>query len=477
MTALWLPADSPSGAAEYYRNPHVRQRMREYCGQVGGAPPSAAYLVGLGPQDGLMPSWDQHPVTPPAEIERLWDVGCDISRALWDTRDLILILDIDYQNVDQPAEPYLRPAEVFVKLEPVYRTVRRVLAHHGILALPVMTGRGYHFVGRVPLASPVVARLARLLPGVPAWYQGLERRRQPGVTATMTPEHASAADGLGLIVEALAHDVLVKAQPASQIPVVFNGTVVGAGGIGRECASIDFSYAGDPLDVRHVRVLFSAYQWHRIRPDLFGWDGGASKPPLASLPRGRAGLIHLLSAGHGFAAAAAAAVTPAPIPDVSAGLSLFIDRYEQSALSVFHRDYLARRARHTAPVPRADTEELPPCVRAPLLWPNDLLLKPAHIQHVVRGCLARGWDPVDVAVLVKSKYEEDHGWGARWSWMHAQTRADFDVRVFAGLIAVGHDSLIDFNCVSTQEKGVCPGVPCLRDLREERDRLLTGGTP
>jgi hypothetical protein len=51
-------------------------------------------------------------------------------------------------------------------------------------------------------------------------------------------------------------------------------------------------------------------------------------------------------------------------------------------------------------------------------------------------------------------------------------RADFYTRLFAGLLAVGRDQLVDFNCVSTQEKGLCPGVPCGWDLRTLRESLL-----
>ena len=54
----------------------------------------------------------------------------------------------------------------------------------------------------------------------------------------------------------------------------------------------------------------------------------------------------------------------------------------------------------------------------------------------------------------------------------AQTWAEFDVRVFAGMIATGVDEGIDFNCRSAQEKGLCPGLVCTHDLRVDRERLL-----
>ncbi len=471
MSTSRLPADLPGSAVEYYQDPNVRQRIFEYCGAIGDGPPSAAFVAGVGPEHGPRASWERGTVLPPSDLWRLWDTGCDVSRSLWDERDLVFLVDLDYQNPDQPAEPYLRPAEVFVKLEPVYRAVRRILARHDVHPVSVMTGRGYHFTGRVPLTSAVVPRLAGLVPGVPEWFHSLEDRRPPGVTAGMTAEQAAASVGLGLVIEFLAHQVLAEAQPESRIPVVLNGTVVGSGYLGRECSSIDFSHAGDPLDVRHFRMVFSTYQWHRLRPDIFGWAVAAEVPPLVALPRDRAGLLPMLRRGHGFAAALVVASTPVEMPDIGAGLSSLVDDYEASRLCAFHRDYLARRRRHAGGAPALDMSTVPPCVRSPFGRPNDLLLKPAHLQHVVRGLMAHGWDPVEIAVLVKSKYEEDHEWGARWRWMHPGTRADFDVRVFAGLIASGADALIDFNCVSAQEKELCPGVRCQMDLREERDQL------
>ena len=61
--------------------------------------------------------------------------------------------------------------------------------------------------------------------------------------------------------------------------------------------------------------------------------------------------------------------------------------------------------------------------------------------------------------------------------MHARTRAEFDVRVFAGLIAAGLDEMVDFNCVSAREKNICPDAGCLHDLRIDRERLMARTRP
>ena len=72
---------------------------------------------------------------------------------------------------------------------------------------------------------------------------------------------------------------------------------------------------------------------------------------------------------------------------------------------------------------------------------------------------------------------EDFDWGDRWIWLDARTRAEFDVRVFAGLLAAGLDRGVDFNCRSAQEKELCPGTPCRYDLRTTRQRLLWSLVP
>jgi hypothetical protein len=73
---------------------------------------------------------------------------------------------------------------------------------------------------------------------------------------------------------------------------------------------------------------------------------------------------------------------------------------------------------------------------------------------------------------VWSRYARDFQWGDRWARLDPQRRAEFDVRVFAGALLAGLDRAIDFNCVSSQEKGLCPRSGCTHDLRDDRERLL-----
>jgi hypothetical protein len=76
---------------------------------------------------------------------------------------------------------------------------------------------------------------------------------------------------------------------------------------------------------------------------------------------------------------------------------------------------------------------------------------------------------------VRSKFVNPcHGWGDRWREYDPATRAEFYVRLFAGQIATGLDTGVDFNCVSQQEKQFCWN-PCgcsLEPFREKLGRLF-----
>jgi hypothetical protein len=85
--------------------------------------------------------------------------------------------------------------------------------------------------------------------------------------------------------------------------------------------------------------------------------------------------------------------------------------------------------------------------------------------------LALGWHPRHIAGLIRSKYERDFGWGKYWYIYNAGCRADFYVRIFSGLFSTGRDDAVDFNCVSTREKGICcTGGDC--SLHQFRNSLI-----
>lgn len=463
--------------AEYYRLPAVRDRIREFCGGGAERPLSCVTLSAIGDSEDSGRCWELAHHYPPDSLNSLLDAGYDVARSLWDKDSLLLYLDIDYQNVDFAGEPYAHPADTFLKLEPTYQAARQVLRQFQIPSLAIMTGRGYHFVDRIPIDAPQVDQLAGLVAEDPAWLATFAARRLTWMPASLDARRARAHTGLGMLVEYLGHQIMRIAGPKSPIPVMFNGTVVGPGIIGRECTSIDLSSAGDPFDIRHVRVAFGAYQNHRLRPDLVGEHIATAVPPFIVLPRGNETLFSMLEAGRGpDRAAQLSRRRSVSLPIATHGVTRLLEDYRRSPLARFHRDYYAIQPHPPTAWPdtydQFDARTLPNCAAISLLHPNDLLLQPTYLQHVTRMLMARGWHPRHIAGLIHSRYAQDHGWGSRWTRIDPSTRADFDVRVFAGMLATGLDQVIDFNCKSAQDKGLCPRMPCTFDLRRDRERLL-----
>lgn len=453
----------------YYGDRDVRARLAEYCGASPGSGATAAFVAGLDPDwRGPRARWETAALGATADLDVMLERGGDVARSLWDRDALLFHLDLDYQNTDAPGEPLAYPAEAFFRLEPVYRAIRREMLRFDLPLFVLMTGRGYHFTGRVRLDDPIIPLLAALVPAVPRWHAGVASRRPQGVDAALTQAHARAHAGLGCLVEYVAHRVIRRIGLMSPVPVVVNGTVVGTGLTGRAAASLDFSYLGDPLDVRSIRMAFSLYQMHRMRADMVGARVAAGVPVLAAVPRAR-GVEEALLSRLPESARAIAGRTRAVIPDVSAGVLRLLDEYRHSRLATVHHQYFAECERDEA---ARDPGDLPPCVARALDEPNDWLLQPAFVQQVTRALMAGGWSPAQIARLVFDRYGTDARWGDHWARRDRWTRAAFDVGVFAALIETGLDEGVDFNCVSAREKGLCPGTGCAFNLADLRERML-----
>jgi len=232
--------------------------------------------------------WALDPRFPTHALDDLLDRGADVFRSTWDRDNLLVHLDIDYLNADLLGHAFARPVDVFERIEPTYQALTRRLGRYGMAPLAVMTGRGYQWAGRIPLESPLVARLATVAPEMPDWYYTQNDRLPSWIRDRLTFTQARAHVGAGLVLEHLAHRLIQQAAPHSPLPIVLNGTNVGFGAGGREAVSIDLSSAGDPMDVRHMRVAFGGYQLHRFRPDAFGPEVPARRDAApASIARRR----------------------------------------------------------------------------------------------------------------------------------------------------------------------------------------------
>jgi hypothetical protein len=414
-----------------YQLDAVRQRMREYLGAVAGRPPTALFVSRCD-----RGSYQQIEPLPVAELDRLLERGQDAARSLWDRAALLAHLDVEYVNFDFPGEPFLDPVRAFYLQEPVRLAAERVLAGHRLRPLWLLSGRGYHLIWQVPRNSQAFALLAGV-GRVPEHLLARYARPQPPAGAAIDPDTARAYAGLGMVMEHLARSIQRLARPHSAMPVELTAQRVAPQQVGREMISIDVSEYADPLDRRMIRLPFSAYR----KP----WENGSIRdaetrqriPLMVMVPLdGQTPWPGLAARRFLEPAADLAQRTSTRIPDQAAATERLVGDYTRSRLARFHRDFYARQQQPPERWPqtydRFSPASLPADARLALEQANDQLLKPERLRALVRAMLQLGWHPRDVAGLIRSKYERDHGWGGEWYTYDAATRADFYTRLFAG---------------------------------------------
>ena len=436
----------------------VRQRIVEY---LGGRRLRDATCTFLGRLDAGNPSLFER--QPPDALDRMLDEGDELARSLEDRLSMLIHLDIEYVNFDDPAAAYLDAPRIFRLQEPLVEAIEARLLAFGIRYLHLVTGQGHHFVWRIAKESAVARAIA-----------GLDICTPPDVA---TPPAEPLFPHLALMMEHFAHLVKQDAAAVCEIPVEITAQHVGPGASGmREMLSIDLSEYGDPLHSRMIRIPYTVYRkpWLSGLISRMGIEARVNE--FFTLPLHEMGLAQLLKERHLPAKITALARRAGVnIPLQERGTARLMDDYLRSALCAFHRSFYAISQDH--PSQWADgydmtpLETLPPCAAHVLTQANDLLLKPSGIQLVTRWLLALGWHPRHIAGLVRSKFANPaFGWGEKWREYDPAMRAEFYVRLFAGQIATGLDAGVDFNCVSQQEKQFCWN-PCGCSLEPFRAAL------
>jgi hypothetical protein len=425
-----------------WRDPTVRQRIVEY---LGARRLSEATCAFLGTLDAANPSlFERHP---PDHLDYMLEDGCELARSLEDRVSMLIHLDIEYVNFDDPAAAYLNAPRTFRLQEPLVEAIEARLLAFGIRYLHLVTGQGHHFVWRIPKESPVARSIADL--GICTPWD------------VSTPMVEPLFQHLALMMEHFAHLVKRDAAPHCEVPVEITAQHVGPGASGaREMLSIDLSEYGDPLHSRMIRIPYTIY----LKPWLSGLIGRLGITDRVNefftLPLHEMSLMQLLLERHcpekimGLARRAGV-----NIPVQERGTARLKDHYLQSELCAFHREFYAIPQHHPSSWKDHDMtplEALPPCAQHVLHEPNDWLLKPSGIQLVTRCLLALGWRPRHIAGLIRSKFTDPaYDWDDKWREYDPAMRAEFYVRLFSGQIATGSDRGIDFNCVSQQEKQFC----------------------
>ena len=448
----------------YYQDSGVRKRMCEFLGGTDLKHATALYIAGT---DGYS---DYQVQSPPTDLIEYLEGALEVDRSLWDTQSLIADIDLEYHNFDYPAAPWRDPARAFQLQQPVLDATLQILGKAGIAPLTLVSGRGFHLVWAVLRKSGAFRHLARL-GRVPASLKSRNAQACAPNGASVDPDLACAFSGLGLIMEFVGHLVLEASMERCLLPVQPAAIEVGPGIYGREIISLDLSEYGDSLHTRHVRIPFSAY----LKPRQFEWMFGESEVrrllPIFEIPLSDMAPAQAITAMRDpDAVLEIAQHVSAAIPDQSEAMEELLDNYEHSELAIFH-DQFYMQLREGTSLPNCSIPT-PPCAQFLLEKPNDWLLKPAALQHIVRVLTAIGWSPSSIAHRICASYSKDCDWGNTWDRLEPCSRAIFYTRLFAGMIATGLDKLIDFNCVSHQEKGYCMIPDCSSNLILYRDMLL-----
>lgn len=462
---------------EYYSNPNVRERIAEYCGGASAEPMSftAEYLVGYGAY--LKASQKKEFVSSDVSgFHWILDHGLDIFRSVWDKESTIAVLDVEYYNLDYPGEIYYDPYACFLKLEPLYQIIQQKLKEWRIPHLTLMTGQGYHFAWKIGADSPAdrsLEQLGRVSDSLAEKYEVTTTHRHRRVSL----QHGRAFDGLGRVMEYISHDLLRSAGDASPVPLVFSDIVVGpVNDWAREAISIDLSAFGDPITMRDIRCPFSTHQKHKLQVYKVGKQIAREIPIQLSLPRrDELPLYELLKFRRNYdASAEMASVGSCVLPDAANSFYPLIQQYRTSSLAQFHEEFDSVEHDHLKEWSKTydalNLSKLPPCIALPLARPNPLVLQPTHLQNISRYLYLSGWHPKHIGGLIRSKYERNFRWSEDWTHLDAATRANFWVRLYSGALAVGLDQRTDFNCVSMQERGLCPKPWCGHNLADTGEK-------
>jgi hypothetical protein len=220
-----------------------------------------------------------------SDFHWILDNGLDIFRSIWDKRNSVCVLDIEYFNIDYPGEVYFNPERTFNKLEPLYKTIKKIYNEYDIPYLCIMTGQGYHFSSAISNFSKslkLLEEIGNVCPTLAGKYANPHGKMKRKVSYL----HGKSFDGTGRLMEYLTHKIIKETNEISEIPVVFSDIPVGQKKeIGREAISIDLTAFADPLYMRDVRCPFSTHQKHKVQKHKVGDYIASHIPVQISLPR------------------------------------------------------------------------------------------------------------------------------------------------------------------------------------------------
>ena len=253
--------------------------------------------------------------------------SCELARSLEDRVSMLVHLDVEYVNFDDPAAAFLEPRRIFRLQEPLVREIESCLLALGIRYLHLVTGQGHHFVWQIRKDSPVARRLeqSRHLRGA-----GWRSRSRIRFFATSRCSWSSSRTGSN-----------APPPPLCEIPVEITAQHVGVGRFGmREMLSIDISEYGDPLSSRMIRIPYTVYRKPWISGLIERLGISDSVPEFFALPLHEMDVMTLIDHRHlpdtTIELAHRAGVG---IPFEEEGTGRLLEAYLESELAGFHRRF------------------------------------------------------------------------------------------------------------------------------------------
>jgi len=482
------------GGREFYSNTSVIRRLLEYCGVPTNVTKTFNLPQGTWPKDcNALTEMAKHKT---CEYLVGWGEGMknagngefrslpnhslgwllsseygrtDIFRSIWDKESNLCVIDVEYFSKKYPGETYINPIRVFWELEPTLQCMKSTFFSYGIRPLITATGQGYHIGFRVDKKkegkdNPVYKELEKIghiedtLLGKYHHPPFGSRRSRP-----VTDEEGKVYDALGKLVEYVLHKTMKSVYAyGNRMPIVVGDAVVGNEKM--EAISVDLSAFANPLYMRDIRMPFSKHHKHKMKK-IFD-DSIKNIPTAIAVPRftpcngNELTLDELFKNRRDYRHAANyASAINTEIPECSEGILKLTNEYKKSKLYEFHKDFDSTKEDDPNDwqnrYDKFELEKVPPCISHMLANPNPWLLQPTVIQTIVRAMTGKGWwHPKHIAGLFRSKYERDHKWEVNFYKYDANTWATVWTRIYAGMLIDGTDELVDFNCISHQEKGM-----------------------
>ncbi|MEW6557815.1 MAG: hypothetical protein AB1349_10740 [Elusimicrobiota bacterium] len=439
---------------EYYKDSAVRNRISEF---IRGA----EYIVGYGEAE----TWQGNPngyySAPPSHLNVMLDRGLDIFRSMLGSFGTMLTLDIEYYNSKYPGEIYLNANSIFTnKIQPIREIVQSVYTEFGIPFLEVITGQGYHYHTIWPFQCEhwQIEKIGKLEYTLEQQYRYRQSRHN---FPTIPPYKGLGYSGAFRLLQFVTLEIvsrvgLSRKNNKNILPIQFCDIAMHP----PEGISLDLTIYSDPIHMRDIRAPFSTHQKHKVKRQEIGEHVSQQVPVQITFPTSDLTVNQLIEMRRHFQLAAQYAADTKSnciIPDGSSGWLNVLVKYKSSKLYEFHKKFDAvhheREENWYRTYYAVNLNELPPCVRYCLLFPEPHLKKPTNIRTLVAVLRKKGWGYKHIAGFLYSRFKGLSDFSP--NRYNAETRANFFVQLYGAPIYLGLDKLTDLNCISYQEKGYC----------------------